>query len=171
MGLLTEPEILAGALQARVGQRAVALPILSIADNEEWQVLLGQRLASDVAPLSYDTLANLAQSTGATFDTVLDLVVAYDRSNVLGGAKGLRREALNVQVWDIFKRCLEASYPFAHDLRTVALVVMDLITRAQVITALSETTPPTPTDSTPGPMSSPMRSDIGTPSQGASAAN
>lgn len=162
---LTDSEVLAGALDVRFGQRRVTLPILTIAQNETWQALVGQRLATDVGGLSYESLANLHRSTGATFDTVVELVLAYDLSNVLGGREVLRTEASNAQVWALFRRLLEASYPFATDLRTVALVVMDMISRAQVIAAMAEV------DQTRGPTSTPTLPATGTPSPTASATN
>lgn len=116
-----ETEIVAGLLRVKIGGRRAEdreLPILAAAASREWKKELARRMVGDVATMDLETPADLSVVGAAIGDRMLDLVVAYDLTASLGGREWLEANATDVELYGLFRRLLDVSFPFVHDLRT-----------------------------------------------------
>jgi hypothetical protein len=113
----TEEAAIGGLLTLTIGGRARAVPVLKIKHSREWKeklggVAAGIELDDDLA-VTIGRLANLAS------DRALDLVVAYDRTDVLGGRDAIEEEATDAEVFQALEVIVRATYPFETVLRSV----------------------------------------------------
>lgn len=135
-------EVVAGTLRVRLGGYPKTLPELNIEDNEAWQGKLVVGLASVLKTM--DAIKDWDQAVrlvSRSTPLMIDLLVAYDKSGVLGGKEWIRANATNSEVYEAFKEVAQASYPFVRDLRqfpTLIGVILD-----QVATIASDLSPST----------------------------
>jgi hypothetical protein len=112
-------DVLAGVLRIAVGHEGKEriVPTLSIGETREWQAGLARGPAGFVVPVSDDdwTAATVAQFAGLSIDTILDMVVSYDRSGALGGREWLEANADPAQLYRAAVQMAEVAYPFATD--------------------------------------------------------
>lgn len=109
----TQEEVLAGLLTVTVGGIEKSIPTLSIRDAREWR----KRLAAEVAPIAglqidANDWAGMPAKLQLAEDTMLELIVAYDRSGALGGREWLEEHAMPRELGPVFTACVEAVFPF-----------------------------------------------------------
>jgi hypothetical protein len=109
----TEEEVLAGLLTVTVGGIEKSMPTLPIRDAREWR----KRLAAEVGPIAglkidANDWAGMPGKLDLAEDTMLDLIVAYDRTGALGGREWLEEHAWPRDLGPIFTLCVEAVFPF-----------------------------------------------------------
>ena len=109
----SEEEVLAGLLTVTVGGIERSMPTLPIRDARDWR----KRLAAEVAPIAglqidANDWAGMPEKLTLAEDTMLDLIVAYDRTGALGGREWLEEHAWPRELGPIFTACVEAVFPF-----------------------------------------------------------
>ncbi len=121
VGLRNEEAALSGLLTLRIGGQSFDVPTLKIKQSRKWKsdvsVALGSAVSriSDVADTNADWLRPLAN---VPTDIMLDLVLAYDVKNVMGGRKWLEENADDREVWEALQQMLGATFPFVAALRS-----------------------------------------------------
>jgi hypothetical protein len=75
------------------------------------------------------TSATMSEFTGLTLETVLDVVVSYDRTGALGGREWLEDNADPAQLYAAATQMAEVAFPFATNipLLLAALVVRSVV--------------------------------------------
>ena len=109
----SEEEVLAGLLTVTVGGVERSMPTLPIRDARDWR----KRLAAEVAPIAglqidANDWAGMPEKLQLAEDTMLELIVAYDRTGALGGREWLEEHAWPRELGPIFTACVEAVFPF-----------------------------------------------------------
>jgi hypothetical protein len=144
-------DVLAGILRIAVGGVEKIIPTLPLRATREWQAKLAAGPSGFSVPVTDDdwTAANVSEFAGLTLDTVLDMVVAYDRSGALGGREWLDENADPAQLYAAVSQMAEVAFPFAENVR--------LLLAALVVRSVVGSKPPNSTnglsptgDSTPG---------------------
>ena len=124
-------DVLAGVLRIPVGGVEKIVPTLSIRATREWQAGLAAGPAAFTVPVSDDdwTAATVAEFTGLSIETILDVVTSYDRSAALGGREWLEEHADPAQLYTAAHQMVEVAFPFATDPSMVlaALVVRRVV--------------------------------------------
>jgi hypothetical protein len=111
-------DVLSGVLRIAVGGVEKTVPTLPIKATRDWQASLGTGPAGFVMPVTDDdwTAATVADFAGLSLDTVLDIVVSYDRTNALGGRDWLEEHADPAQIYAAASQMAEVAFPFATDI-------------------------------------------------------
>lgn len=134
--------MVAQSLSLRLGGYAKTLPVLSIADNEEWQTKFSQALADKLRHVEKikDWDGAVAVASAST-SLMLDLLVEYDKSGSLGGREWLRNNATPTEIYDAFKEVAQTSYPFAKDVSRFPALVQVLLTQVAQVSERSTSSP------------------------------
>lgn len=111
---MDEDRIVSGHLAVTMDGRAYSLPVLKIKHAKEWRELVGGAM---------NGLEESGGNVNAAPDRLLELVVAYDRSNVLGGQERVEESMTDTELYDAFLAMWRETFPFnrlAKDLMTLA---------------------------------------------------
>ena len=128
----TEPrpdeQVVGGFIPVVMGGEARTLPVLTIAENRAWTAKFAGSIRAKldaVGPLqSVDEVVTLLMES---MDTMLDLLVAYDRDGVLGDKQWMDTHATDREVYETLKRVTAAAFPFGVDLRTLIPELMPML--------------------------------------------
>lgn len=144
----SDEDRLSGILRLRFGGVETEVPALPLRPARVWVAQLRERLAG-VAALSSDRDTDVIwRLSDAMTDSAVDLIVAYDRDGVIGGADWLLDHATPREIKSALDTMREEALPFGD---TVTL--MDLAVMAVQSLAPSSTNGPSPTgDSDPTPL-------------------
>lgn len=128
----TEDEIVGGLLTVVLGSIRKPLRILTMREARVWKLSLVGKLGGEIGSLDLASTKDVGPLIEAASDRILDLVVAYDVDGTLGGREWLEGNASDLEVYSVFRRMLEVSFPFVRDLRTAlaeirALGLADLL--------------------------------------------
>jgi hypothetical protein len=127
----TDEDVLAGVLRVPVGGVEKIVPTLPIRATREWQALLSEKLGGfGVVMAAEQSPATLAAFGSLSLDTILDLVVAYDRTDALGGRDWLEEHADPAQLYGAVRQMAEVVFPFVTDMQTVLRVLPGLLVGA-----------------------------------------
>lgn len=98
------------------------MPTLKMRDEREWRALLAEKVNSiaetEVGEADFQDWGNPATLKAAAMlaqvpaEVVLDLVLAYDKTEALGGRERLETEADSSQLWAIFQKAFTVVFPF-----------------------------------------------------------
>jgi hypothetical protein len=110
----SEDDILAGVLRVRLGKEEKTIRELYIEELDEWKKLFAASI-SGLDQLDSGSPGQLGQLMNAGGNTVLDLVLAYDKEEVLGGRDWIRKHASERQVYQVFRGLLDEAFPFIAD--------------------------------------------------------
>lgn len=158
----TEDAAISGVLHLSMDGRAYSVPILKIKHSREWKAQLGDVVKG--VELDDDLGRMLASVANLASDRALDLVVAYDQREILGGREAIEDSATDPDLFAMLEVMIKATYPFEKALRSVAeafgpqlrtLAMQAMGAAAAALSRASST--PTPSaigDSTPTPSSS-----------------
>ena len=110
-GYRTEDEAEAGLIRVSMGGERLTLPVLTIAQSEEWQAAVGAELSTldDGLGVGDGTLGTVLQRGSQAMVTV---VLAYDVGGVLGGEEGIRSRMTQRELWQATETMLDAEFPF-----------------------------------------------------------
>lgn len=115
-----DEQVVGGFIPVELGGEAKVLPVLSIRENRTWTKLFAGSIRAKleaVGPLqSVDEVVGLLVES---MDTMMDLLVAYDRDKVLGDKEWIDTHATDREVYETLKRVTAAAFPFGVDLRTL----------------------------------------------------
>ena len=151
----TEEEVLAGLLTITIAGRSRTIPTLSISDARPWRA----KVAAAIGPIAAIQIAasdweKLPGQLALAEDVLVELICAYDRTDVLGGREWVEGHGHPRELGTIFTTMLESVIPF--DRAAIALGAA----AAAAPPAPSSTSGPSPTgasiralsksDSTPG---------------------
>ncbi len=123
-------DVLAGILRIAVGGVEKIVPTLPIRATREWQTALGTGPGRFTPKDINDwTSTDATNFSSLSFDTILDIVVGYDRTGALGGREWLEEHADPAQLFIAAGQMAEVAFPFAEDTRLllVALVVQSVV--------------------------------------------
>jgi hypothetical protein len=124
-------DVLAGVLRIAVGGVEKIVPTLPLRATREWQARISTGPTGFTVPVSEAdwSATTVAEFSGMTLDTILDLVVAYDRTGALGGREWLEENADPAQLYAAAEQMAEVAYPFADNIRVLlaALVVRAVV--------------------------------------------
>ena len=132
----SEEEIIAGTLVVPVGGIKKSLRVLTIREARAWKLGLVNAIGGDVASLRLEGSSDFAPLVETVSDKLLELVVAYDVDGALGGREWLESHATDPELYAVFRKLLEVSFPFVRDLRT-ALVELRAIGLADLLSSAS----------------------------------
>ena len=110
----SEEDVLAGILTLSFGGTEKSLRELRINELRDWKKLFTQSL-SGLDQLDSNNTSELGQIMDVGGNTILDLVVVYDKENVLGGRGWLEENATETEVYRAFRAMLDAAFPFVRD--------------------------------------------------------
>ena len=131
MATRSPEDVLAGVLRIAVGGVEKIVPTLPLRATREWQATLARGPAAFSVPVTDDdwTAATVSEFTGLTLDTILNVVVAYDRSGALGGREWLEDNADPAQLYAAASQMAEVAFPFATNIPMLlaALVVRSVV--------------------------------------------
>ncbi len=143
-----ESEAFAAKITGTVGGEPVNVPVLRIKYAEEWRTELEVQ-AAVVGTTIFEGLPGMIGMSSAMVEAMLELVIAYDRDNVLGGREAFEEKASDGEAWMLFKEMVDASYPFVDDLNRMGLL-LSKVTSAPSMSGLSliggSTPPESPSD-------------------------
>lgn len=115
-----DEQVVGAFIAVVLGGEAKTLPVLSIRENREWTRLFAGSIRSKldaVGPIeSVDEVVTLLVNS---MDTMMDLLVAYDRDKVLGDKEWIDTKATDREVYETLKRVTAAAFPFGVDLRSL----------------------------------------------------
>jgi hypothetical protein len=141
-------EAFAGKITGTVDGEPVSIPVLRIKHAEEWRTELEVQ-AAVVGTTIFEGLPGMLGMSSSMVDAMLELVIAYDRSGVLGGKEAFIEKASDGEAWLLFKEMVDASYPFVDDLNRMGLL-LSKVTSAPSSSGLSliggSTRPESPSD-------------------------
>jgi hypothetical protein len=124
-------EAATGFLRVTVGGIVKRVPTLKIAAVREWKDEIARGPSGFVVPATDDdwTAAVVAEFTGLSIETVLDLVVAYDKTGALGGREWLEQNADPSEVYEAALAMAGNAFPFWTDVPAglAALVVRRVV--------------------------------------------
>lgn len=146
-----EAEVVSGLISVTIGGRNAVrreLPVLSAGESRKWKVALASAMVGDIGSMDLDSGPDLGIVGAAIGDRILDLVVEYDTTASLGGREWLDANATDVELYGLFRRLLEVSFPFVHDLRT-AITELRALGMGDLLASALAGGPRSPTDPSP----------------------
>lgn len=152
----SEDQVVGAILEVAVGGRKKGLRVLTMRESRKWKIELVDVGVGGIGKIDLRGTEDVAPLFDAAADKILDLVVRYDVDGSLGGREWLEANATDAEVYGIFRRCLEVSFPFVRDLRTAlaeirALGLADLLASARSQPESSTSGEPTSGDSASTP--------------------
>lgn len=103
---MNEEEVVAGTLSVTKDGRGLSLPVLKIKHAREWRTAVAEAFDGVEPDESADAM-------NVPADKILDLVVAYDRQNVLGGKESIEDGMTDEELYDAFIAMWRKTFPFA----------------------------------------------------------
>jgi hypothetical protein len=155
----TEGAALSGTLTVVIDGRARTLPVLKLKQSREWKERLGGVAAG--IEVDDDLAVTIGRAANLASDVALDLLVAYDRTDVLGGRDAIEEQATDAEVFAALESLVKVTYPFetvarslveafGPQLRTMATGLLGNVA-ANLMKGSSTPTPNVIGDSTPTP--------------------
>lgn len=126
-----DEQVVGGWIPVTLGGEARNLPVLSIRENRAWTALFAGSIRDKLAavePLA--SVDEVVELLVASMDTMVDLLVAYDRDKVLGDKEWIDTHATDREVYETLKRVTAAAFPFGVDLRSLIPDLMPAIVRS-----------------------------------------
>lgn len=143
-----EADRLAGVIRGQLGQEPVEVPVLAIAQARSWREL-AERNVVEVAGAAADTLGDMLQLLSSGDDRVLELVLAYDQLERLGGREAVESRGTSEQLYALLQQMLAASYPFVRDVNQVIGLLVE--TLGTSLSAPARSPGPASTNGQPAP--------------------
>jgi hypothetical protein len=112
----TDEQKLRGVLPLRWGGEFREIPTLKRGPAREWKDKLAE-MVGEVGGLSVGAIESISAAGNMAGDRMLDLVMAYDASGLLGDREWVDAHVDDLEVYAAFRSLLEVSYPFVTDLR------------------------------------------------------
>jgi hypothetical protein len=137
----SDVEIVSGRLALVLGGQVRDLPVLPIARERVWTEKFTAAIDAQLAAVgSLESVGAVATSLARATDTLIDLLVAYDEGNVLGGREWIESNATSGEVYEAFKQVTAAAFPFGLDLARWAPQARAILLQAVLNSASSAST-------------------------------
>ncbi len=107
----SEEQALAGLLPIRMGGTVHAVPTLKIKDSRKWREKVREKLGFDPGKLDLSTDPFRSIAAIADTDQLLDLVMSFDTTHVLGTKAHIESTATDEEVWVAVWDMLGATFP------------------------------------------------------------
>lgn len=143
MSRRSEADVLAGVIPVPLPTGVRRIPTLKIKAAREWKT---KAMESAQGLFKFDgSIGALPDFVDMASDTMLDLIVAYDVTNALGGKDALEDALDDAQAWDVLKALLDVAFPFAQDLAgMIRALGLDLSPARQMVATLQQGSEPVP---------------------------
>ena len=116
-------DVVAGILRIAVGGSERPIQTLNLRESRTWLVLACSKIAGFRGLINGDdSIESLSEFADTSLDTILDVVVAYDKQSMLGGRDWLEEHADPTQLYLAARDMGEVSLPFVHDVRSFLAV-------------------------------------------------
>ena len=130
-----EQEAFAETITGTVNGEPITIPVLRIKHADAWRTELEVQ-AAVVGTSIFEGLPGMIGMSSSMIEAMLELVIAYDRTGVLGGRDVFVENASDGEAWALFKQMIDASYPFVDDLNRMGLL-LSKVTSAPSTSGLS----------------------------------
>lgn len=114
----TEEQRLRGVVPLTWAGEIREVPTLKRGPARAWKAELAKALG-DLGTLSATSIDSFAVAGNLASDRMLELVLAYDQTRVLGTEEWIDANVDDAEVYAAFRSLLEIAYPFVSDLRGV----------------------------------------------------
>lgn len=114
----------ASPLTVLVGGEAIDVPILTIRQSRDWKKLVQDKIG--LAFTEMGDVPRLIQSGGIlniAGDALMELVLAYDMTHVLGEREQLEDSMTDADLYRVFRQMIDITFPFVDDLRGLVLML------------------------------------------------
>lgn len=137
----TPDEQASGAIRLAMGGQVRLLPVLPIVHNREWTATFAEAVKAVLSDLGsrLSTLDQVVWELASNVDQMVDMLVAYDRTGVLGGKEWIEQHAAPRDVYHAFRQVTVAAFPTVEDLMRHAPELRLTLMQALVQTATSST--------------------------------
>lgn len=171
-----EEEQIRGILTVTIDGQKRAVPTLKRVHSREWKQQVTRTIASIDLP-DTDDIELLVRTATLTDDIIFELVIAYDRTNALGGREYLDEHADDRDIHEAFEVMLRAASPkvddpvagFANQISAYLALAWARLVKARADRSASERSIPGSPESTAGTRT-PSTSDSATSSSSSSGA-
>jgi hypothetical protein len=116
----TEGAALGGTLTVTIDGRPVVLPVLKVKHSKEWKNRLGTVVADTNIAVDDDLSVTIGRVANLASDVALDLVAAYDRTNLLGGRDAIEEQATDPELFAALETLVKVTFPFETAARSLA---------------------------------------------------
>jgi hypothetical protein len=116
----TEGAALGGTLTVTIDGRPVVLPVLKVEHSKEWKNRLGTVVADTNIAVDDDLSVTIGRVANLASDVALDLVAAYDRTNLLGGRDAIEEQATDPELFAALETLVKVTFPFETAARSLA---------------------------------------------------
>jgi hypothetical protein len=112
----TEEQRLRGVIPVTWAGQTREIPTLKRGASRAWKEGLGSALG-EVGKVEVGAIESLATAGALASDRMLDLVMEYDKTGVLGTREWIDENVDDLEVYTVFRTLLDVAYPFVSDLR------------------------------------------------------
>lgn len=112
----TEDQKLRGVVPVGWGGEVREVPTLKRGASRAWKERLSGAL-QEVGNFQVTAMDSISVAGNIASDTMLDLVLEYDQTHVLGDREWIDANVDDTEVYMAFRSFLDVSYPFVSDLR------------------------------------------------------
>lgn len=127
----TEEERALGYIPVQCGDEVRRLPVLKIVDDAAWKAAFNKAWTGDtlkeLRPGRTD-MAGFMAADQLGSKVMLDLVIAYDKTKVLGGRKEIERLFDADQLQALYEKLVEVTFRFASSVTATQLAMMVYLT-------------------------------------------
>ena len=142
MDTRTDEQKIRGILPVRWGGELREVPTLKRGASRIWRERLPGALTA-VGTVNVDGFASFASLGNLAGDTMLDLILEYDQSRVLGDREWIDAHVDDEEIYAAFRGMLEVAYPFVGDVRGILAEIrgMGLFSPSPLPTSTSTPSP------------------------------
>lgn len=151
----SQEELAGGFLRCQVGASTIDLPTLKMRDERGWKILLAKRLnelaETEVGEADFTdfgnpaTLKATAELIHLPAEAALDLLVAYDKTGVLGGKEGIEETMDSAQIWALLRRVFFVVFPFVTSIGSMLSEIQRIGMSPSLVSGLTNGASPTGT--------------------------
>lgn len=114
----SDADKVAGLIPVLWAGRVVRIPTLKRTKAAEWRAEIGVRLRSMIRG-DFTNVEDVMGSLQGVPELVLDALLAYDVTGVLGDREAIDREVDDALIYSALVEVLKVAYPFVSDLRGI----------------------------------------------------
>ena len=164
--LRPDDQVAGGFIAMRLGGQSYEVRVLSMAANRRWTTHLAEQIKAKLGNLEpIESADQVAQLLADQAETMMDLLISYDRMGAVGSKKALPdrkwidTHATDTECYEAMKRVTAAAYPFGPDLLRIVPELMPMLMQslsrgvaaATIAMASSRSMSSSPTSTASGP--------------------
>lgn len=121
--LRPDDQVAGGFIAMRLGGNEYQVPVLPIRHNREWTQRYSVILTSIVDGVGQPkTLQDVAEAVNSYSTTFMDVLIDYDRTNVLPDREWIDTHATDGEVYTAMQQVTNAAFPLGSNLLELALM-------------------------------------------------